>query len=68
MATIFGVLTILAAGIGLLGSTDKYMSHMMFFLGASILSLGLDEAFNEKKSLNGVVYGVFSIMIFIVLI
>ncbi|WP_026675690.1 DUF3953 domain-containing protein [Alkalihalobacterium bogoriense] len=68
IGTVFGVLTIISSGVGILLSTDNYMSYMMIFLGATILSLGVDEIYNQRNFFKGFLFGAISICIFVSLV
>lgn len=66
LGTVFAVLTIIVAGYGLLNTTDKYMSYMLFFMGGTILIMGLAEIQRDKKSFWGYLSSAVAVFIFIV--
>ncbi|WP_280771680.1 DUF3953 domain-containing protein [Salipaludibacillus daqingensis] len=66
LVTVFAILTIITAGYGLLNSTDKYTSYMLFFLGGTILMMGLAEIKRAKKSFWGYMSSAVAVFIYIV--
>ncbi len=66
IGSVFAVLTIFVAGYGLLNSTDIYTNYMLFFMGGTILMMGLAEIQREKKSFWGYLSSAVSVFVFIV--
>ncbi|WP_096438957.1 DUF3953 domain-containing protein [Alteribacter populi] len=66
LGTIFAALTIIVAGYGLLNSTDKYTSYMLFFMSGTFLMMGLAEFQRAKKSFWGYLCSTVALFTFIV--
>ncbi|QKS70483.1 hypothetical protein FLK61_27405 [Paenalkalicoccus suaedae] len=68
VGTIFAVLTIISAVLGLIQSTDTYTSYMLFFMSMAILSLGVESLLKNRRSIIGVaslLVGVFLLVVWV---
>ncbi|MGF9975859.1 DUF3953 domain-containing protein [Viridibacillus arvi] len=63
---ILSVIVIALAGYSLITKNFEFMSYLMFFLGAFMLVMGLDELQKDRKRFEGYMCIIVSMFIFFV--